>query len=530
MNNEQYKSLTVKEFTKAAEIYDSDNAGIYEMCKDDYQPILEELEKVEFEWLLDVGCGTGPMIELLSARYPERHFVGMDITPRMIEVANEKGLANSEFIVGDSEAMPFDDEEFDAVICANSFHHYPEPQKFFNEVFRVLKPGGRLILRDYTTQKHVLWLMNHIEMPLANMAGHGDVRAYTKDQVLDMLINAGLKPIKLESQAKFRLHAVVEKPKEQTSLPKRTIPTPKAAVGTNSWGSKAYGKVLRGTSADEQTLKETAQTACSLGLDVFDTARDYGFGLGEKLIGKLCPNEAVISAKFTPVKKYEKGQVRRSFEKDLIDMGREYIDIYWLHLPNSIKQNLEEIISLYKEGRIGNIGVSNFSLDECKRAKAILDSEGISLYGVQNHYSIIARDWEKNGLIDWCRENGIQFWAWAVLEEGLLVPPKKGDRLSAMKLIYADKQKRLLPLYKKMYVIGKRHGLSPAQVAMSFCSSKGLVPVCGCRRAYQAEQLAQAVSVALSDEEISELETEADSTGVKILGADMFRFAVKKNS
>ena len=57
MNTEQYKALSVKEFTKAAEIYDSGHAGIYEMCKDDYPPILEELRKVEFKNLLDVGCG-----------------------------------------------------------------------------------------------------------------------------------------------------------------------------------------------------------------------------------------------------------------------------------------------------------------------------------------------------------------------------------------------------------------------------------------------------------------------------------------
>ena len=67
MNSEKYKELSVKEFTKAAEIYDSGHAGIYEMCRDDYPPILEELKKVSFQNLLDVGCGTGPMIELLTA-------------------------------------------------------------------------------------------------------------------------------------------------------------------------------------------------------------------------------------------------------------------------------------------------------------------------------------------------------------------------------------------------------------------------------------------------------------------------------
>ena len=146
MKAEQYKELSIKEFTKAATIYDTGHAGIYEKCKDDYPPILEELEKIEFNHLLDVGCGTGPMIELLSKKYPEKHYVGLDLTPKMIEVANAKKLPNTQFIVGDSENLPFDDETFDAVICANSFHHYPNPQKFFDGVKRVLKPNGRLMM------------------------------------------------------------------------------------------------------------------------------------------------------------------------------------------------------------------------------------------------------------------------------------------------------------------------------------------------------------------------------------------------
>lgn len=303
----------------------------------------------------------------------------------------------------------------------------------------------------------------------------------------------------------------------------------RAIVGTNSWGSKTYGRVLRGSGVDKETLQQTVKEAMDKGLVIFDTAQDYGLGEGQRLIGELCPNEAMISAKYTPGTKYVKGQVRRSFEKDLKDFRRDFVDIYWLHLPNCIEQNLSEMIELYKEGKVGNIGISNFSLDECKRAKKLLDDAGVPLFGVQNHYSIIAREWEKNGLVDWCRENGIQFWAWAVLEEGLLVPPKKGGKLSLMKLIYLRRQSRLLPLYKKMYVIGRRHGITAAQVAMAFCSSKGIVPICGCRKPYQITDLDAAVDVRLTDREISVLEQTADSTGVKILGADMFRFAVKKS-
>ena len=303
----------------------------------------------------------------------------------------------------------------------------------------------------------------------------------------------------------------------------------RAVIGTNSWGSKTYGKVLRGSSVDKETLRLTAAEAMERGLTIFDTAQDYGLGEGQRLIGELCPKEAVISAKFTPGKKYVRGQVRRSFQKDLADLKRDFIDIYWLHLPNCIEKNLSEMAELYKEGKIGNIGISNFSFEECIRAKELLDKAGVPLFGVQNHYSILAREWEKNGLVEWCRESGVQFWAWAVLEEGLLVPPKKGGKMSAMKLLYLNRQSRLLPLYKKMYTIGRRHGITPAQTAMAFCTSKGIVPICGCRKPYQAADLDTAAEVRLSAAEIKSLEQTADSTGVKILGADMFRFAVKKS-
>ena len=211
MDTAKYKELSIKEFTKAAEIYDSGHAGIYEMCKDDYPPILEELEKEPFDTLLDVGCGPGPMIELLVSKYPEKHYTGADITPKMIEVANAKHLPNTIFQVADSENLPYEENSFDAVICANSFHHYPNPQKFFDGVHKVLKPGGRLILQDYTSFNWLVWLMNHIEMPLANLIGHGDVRAYPRNEVRAMCSKAGLKVEKLEKQKKFRMHLVARK-------------------------------------------------------------------------------------------------------------------------------------------------------------------------------------------------------------------------------------------------------------------------------------------------------------------------------
>ena len=80
-----------------------------------------------------------------------------------------------------------------------------------NQAARVLKPGGRLILRDYTSNKFVVWLMNHIELPLAHLGGHGDVKVYNCEEVQKLCRLAGLKVRKLEKQKGFRLHLVAEK-------------------------------------------------------------------------------------------------------------------------------------------------------------------------------------------------------------------------------------------------------------------------------------------------------------------------------
>ena len=211
MTEQKYKDLSIKEFTRAAEVYDSGHAGVYEMCKDDYPPVLDELKKYPFQDLLDVGCGTGPMIELLVKEFPDGNYTGIDLTPRMIEVAQAKKLPHTKFLVGDSENLPFKENTFDVVICTNSFHHYPNPQAFLDGVARVLKDGGRLVLRDYTSNKFMIWLMNHIEMPLAHLGGHGDVRIYSCEKVRKMCEEAGLKVEKLEMQKEFRMHLVAIK-------------------------------------------------------------------------------------------------------------------------------------------------------------------------------------------------------------------------------------------------------------------------------------------------------------------------------
>ena len=90
ISSNKYKQMSIKEFTKAAKIYDSGKSGIYEMCKYDYPKVLKELKNKKFNDVLDCGCGTGPMIEILCEKYPDKLYTGLDLKSKRKESAKYK--------------------------------------------------------------------------------------------------------------------------------------------------------------------------------------------------------------------------------------------------------------------------------------------------------------------------------------------------------------------------------------------------------------------------------------------------------
>ncbi len=103
--------------------------------------------------VLEVGCGSGAGLNFLSRCHQETKFTGLDLSKVSIDSANRRlsrppGL---KYIHGDAESLPFPDGQFDAVICVESAHNYPDFGRFLSEVCRVLKPGGYLSIADLYT-------------------------------------------------------------------------------------------------------------------------------------------------------------------------------------------------------------------------------------------------------------------------------------------------------------------------------------------------------------------------------------------
>jgi ubiquinone/menaquinone biosynthesis C-methylase UbiE len=103
--------------------------------------------------MLEVGCGPGRGLDLISRLEEASSFVGLDLSPRAIEFANEHCAKSPrvKFMQGDAEALPFGNAEFDVVLNIESSHNYPHPERFFAEAVRVLKPGGYFVHADFLT-------------------------------------------------------------------------------------------------------------------------------------------------------------------------------------------------------------------------------------------------------------------------------------------------------------------------------------------------------------------------------------------
>lgn len=297
---------------------------------------------------------------------------------------------------------------------------------------------------------------------------------------------------------------------------------PKFAIGTWAWGTGINGnKMIFGASADEFELKKAFDTAYKNGFILWDTAAVYGMGNAEKILGKFAANKNIIlSDKYTPKKKFNAKDIEQTLNQSIERVGI-VPDIYWLHLPINIEENLTFMCSLLSAGKIGSIGVSNFNLDQVKKAEKILERYGFKLAGIQNHYSLIFRKYETENMLSYCNEKNIPFFSYMVLEQGALTGrfnSKHGFPIFSRRGIAFPKHKlkKLEPLFEALKQIGEKYGLTIAETMLTWAISKGTIPIVGVTKEYQAFSLKKLNDIILKPNEIDMLEKSAKSTEVEV--------------
>lgn len=303
--------------------------------------------------------------------------------------------------------------------------------------------------------------------------------------------------------------------------------TPKLALGAWSWGTgNAGGDAVFGNHLSAEDLKPVFDKALECGLNLWDTAPVYGDGSSETILGSFIRNidrrDIIISTKFTPhIAGNSPNAAREMLEDSLKRLNTDHIDVYWIHNPNDVERWTPMLIPLAKDGLIKSIGVSNHNLAEIKRVQEILGAEGLRLSAVQNHYSLLHRSSESAGILRHCKENGITFYSYMVLEQGALTGKFDLDHPfpegSSRAKTYNGMLTEIETLIAEMRHIGERHSASPAQIAIAWARSKGTLPIIGVTKVSQAEEAAKTAEIVLADEEISAVEELADRTGVSTL-------------
>lgn len=286
-------------------------------------------------------------------------------------------------------------------------------------------------------------------------------------------------------------------------------------IGAWSWGDKFFWGYQQGYGDVE--IKDAFTTAVQSGINFFDTAESYGRGRSEMLLGgfaRATSQPVVIASKCFPYPfRWSSRTLSKALRASLKRLGRTQVDLYQMHWPFppvSIEAWMNAMADAVEEGLVKAIGVSNYSLEQTKRAAEALARRGQRLASNQVSFSLLRRKPEQDGLLAYCQANSIILIAYSPLAMGMLTgkyspdTPPSGVRRGMYRRGYLA---RIQPLIKLLREVGQQHdGKTPAEVALNWTLAKGALPIAGAKTAAQVRDNVGALGWRLSEAEVSALD------------------------
>ena len=159
-NEKEHIALNQQKWDSLAKSFDR---KIYDFFRFMQKRTISLIALKEKDYFLDIGCGTGWAVRHASRIIKENgKAFGIDLSPKMIDIAKVNSLNNQNvfFFQANAENLPFEDNFFEFIICTNSFHHYFDPSKVLDEVYRVLKKEGEIYILDVTTDGFLAKLLD----------------------------------------------------------------------------------------------------------------------------------------------------------------------------------------------------------------------------------------------------------------------------------------------------------------------------------------------------------------------------------
>ena len=296
-----------------------------------------------------------------------------------------------------------------------------------------------------------------------------------------------------------------------------------SALGLGTWQFSNGGNFVGGywEALPADTMRDIVSAAIANGINWFDTAQMYGNGTSERNLAHALtaagkrPGDVVIATKWWPVLKTA-DNLRATMDDRLACLAGFPVDLHQIHQPlsiSSVEKQIHVMADLLDAGKIGSVGISNFTARAMCKADDVLRSRGYSLAANQVRYNLLARQIERNGILQEAKDRGITIIAWSPLEQGMLSgrfhrEPDRIARLPWMRryalLLQKSRIAKSLPLIEVMERIAVAHGASVTQVALSWLiHSHGntVVAIPGASSVAQVEQNAGALRLHLTDAE-----------------------------
>jgi len=277
---------------------------------------------------------------------------------------------------------------------------------------------------------------------------------------------------------------------------------------------------------DERQTVEVVAAALDAGINFFDTADMYGGSNSEHFLGKALAklrNDAIVATKFGLRVNDEfaggakPDYVKRAADASLRRLNVERIDLYQLHKPDPsvpIADTLAAMNDLVKAGKVREIGCSNFSVAQLREAESAVRAGAAKFVSVQNEYSLLHRDPEKDVLPE-CERLGLAFLPYFPLANGLLtgkyakgVPPPKGTRMQ-MPWAASGMTEERMSVVDSLRAIAERNGHTLLDLAFSWLLRKNAVAsvIAGATRPEQIRANAAAADWELSKEDLAAIDS-----------------------
>ena len=163
--------------------------------------------------ILDIGCGTGELCLLALRKFKVSKVIGVDISPKMIEIAKNKSIKNhldqmSSFLVASASNIPLEENQFENVFLLNSLHHHEDPVKSLSEIYRLLKNKGEAVILDPFLDNYLRRFWTKL---LKVIFSEPEVEYYSAQQICLFAKQAGLEVVQQKKYLYFALITVVQK-------------------------------------------------------------------------------------------------------------------------------------------------------------------------------------------------------------------------------------------------------------------------------------------------------------------------------